>query len=286
VVDSGRLEGADGTLLVTSNETNGGAPGSSDGAGIYNAGYLGVGLTLLTANQALNGGGGGLYNAPGAVAELARVTAALNTASHNGGGIENDGSLTVVSGSVVSSTSGANGGGIASAGALSLLNTTLSGNQAAGAGGGVWNGGQGTQRFVTLAYNTAGVGGGGLHTTSVYTTGSSIFSMNEGPDDDCGGDNVESLGYNVLHDYECGIIPLSTDQEGANPQLLPLVSLDVHYFHALPDFSPALEAGDPLDCPATDQRGTGRPIGLGCDAGAVEWAALSGYFVWVPLLVR
>jgi hypothetical protein len=40
--------------------------------------------------------------------------------------------------------------------------------------------------------------------------------------------------------------------------------------HALLPGSPALDVGDPAQCPATDQRGVPRPQGAGCDIGAFE----------------
>jgi len=34
--------------------------------------------------------------------------------------------------------------------------------------------------------------------------------------------------------------------------------------------SPAIDAGNPSNCPGTDQRGVARPFGAGCDIGAFE----------------
>lgn len=39
---------------------------------------------------------------------------------------------------------------------------------------------------------------------------------------------------------------------------------------ALAPGSPAIDAGDAVACPATDQHGTARPQGAGCDIGAHE----------------
>jgi len=43
--------------------------------------------------------------------------------------------------------------------------------------------------------------------------------------------------------------------------------------HALLPSSPAIDAGDADNCPATDQRGIPRPQGAGCDIGAYEFGA-------------
>lgn len=44
------------------------------------------------------------------------------------------------------------------------------------------------------------------------------------------------------------------------------------WIHPLLEASPAVDAADTATCPATDQRGVGRPIGGGCDLGAYERA--------------
>jgi hypothetical protein len=60
--------------------------------------------------------------------------------------------------------------------------------------------------------------------------------------------------------------------------------------HALGEGSPAIDAGDPLSFPDTDQRGFPRPIdGDGdddavCDMGAYEYVPL--VFIYLPLIVR
>ncbi len=44
--------------------------------------------------------------------------------------------------------------------------------------------------------------------------------------------------------------------------------------------SPTIDHGDNAGCPAIDQRGWHRPIGLSCDIGAVE----AGLLVYLPLI--
>ena len=59
--------------------------------------------------------------------------------------------------------------------------------------------------------------------------------------------------------------------------------------HALPLSSPAIDAGDPAYCPATDQRGVSRPFdgngdGLAiCDIGAYECIPL---VVYLPVVIK
>ena len=88
-----------------------------------------------------------------------------------GGGIYNDGTLTVerstISGNTASGGSGRHyGGGIYNAGTLTVEGSTISGNSAPGdAGGGVFNdvGGSVTVESSTISNNTAGYAGGGIY---------------------------------------------------------------------------------------------------------------------------
>ena len=95
-------------------------------------------------------------------------------ASGDGGGILNNGTLTL-KGVTVNGNTAVNGGGIASltSNLLTLINTTISGNTSTGNGGGLYNDtGIATFTNVTIAYNTAdsdGAGsqsGGGIFITS------------------------------------------------------------------------------------------------------------------------
>ena len=47
--------------------------------------------------------------------------------------------------------------------------------------------------------------------------------------------------------------------------------------------SSAIDAGNDATCPATDQRGVGRPQGAHCDIGAYEVAVYSAF---LPLILR
>jgi hypothetical protein len=113
-------------------------------------------------------------------ASLASLIIAGGSAQGSGGGIANDGTLTVsnctISGNTV--TSGQSGGGVYNAGTLTLNNSTISGNSAAekGLGGGIYNGGALTVTNTTISGNTAGSGGGIYNAGTLTLSNSTIFA--------------------------------------------------------------------------------------------------------------
>ena len=84
--------------------------------------------------------------------------------AENGGGVFNDGTMTLIGCTVAGNSVQQGGGGIFSYGTLTLTGCTLSGNTSGGPGGGIYNGNGGvhlTLTDCTLAGNTAGSSGGG-----------------------------------------------------------------------------------------------------------------------------
>ncbi len=170
---------------------------------------------------------------------------------------------------------------------ITLENVTVSGNrvggvpgaesaQDSGAGGGLYNSASLTVRSSTIA-NNAAVGlasliGGGIDTDDLGTLDlhNSIVADNSalsGPDvfgavnttfsliENQSDTTFENLTSAIPGDPGLGLLE---DNGGPTPT------------QAISDTSPAFNAGDPFDCPATDQRGVERPQGLGCDIGAFE----------------
>ena len=81
---------------------------------------------------------------------------------------------------------------------------------------------------------------------------------------------LTSGGGNVSTDSSCGT-PASGDQLNTDPLLGPLADNGGPTLtQALQPASPAVDAANGADCPATDQRGVARPQGAGCDVGAFE----------------
>ncbi len=77
----------------------------------------------------------------------------------------------------------------------------------------------------------------------------------------CHGPLKENIG-NFIADGSCA------SRAGGDPMLAEMTGSPAHF--PLLDGSPALNAADALFCPDTDQLGTPRPHGAGCDIGAFE----------------
>jgi hypothetical protein len=107
------------------------------------------------------------------------------TAGVDGGGLFNEGTLTLRHCTVSGNTAGRSGGGLANEGRLTLSRSTLSGNTAT-YGGGLANGG--TQRLArsivsgsSVSGNTASRFGGGLYNRGTLTLARSTVSGNTTP---------------------------------------------------------------------------------------------------------
>jgi hypothetical protein len=111
----------------------------------------GPGANLLTVQRSAAGGTATfrIFN----IASIANVTISgltiangntAGTAPANGGGIANDGTVTITNSTISGNAAGPNvGGGIANYGTVTITNSTISGNSmdaGGGAGGGIYNG--------------------------------------------------------------------------------------------------------------------------------------------------
>lgn len=272
----------------------GGKAVSGAGGALANAGDSVLISCVLAGNSAPAGNGGGIANAAGAHLGLVSSQVMSNTApTGNGGGIDNAGMLTL-NGVTVSGNSANAGGGLdnESNASASVTGSTLNANHA-GYGGGLDNLGQLTLRDSTLSGNTATRGAGGLATGAgahlSYSTlagnagnlvappgttplvGMILAGSTSGPN--CGGP-VADGGFNLDSGASCGFTQTS-DMTNTNPLLGPLQNNGGPTpTMALLAGSPAIDAGSTAaqGCPATDQRGKGRPDGAEtrCDMGAFE----------------
>lgn len=167
------------------------------------------GLTISNGD-AHGWGGGGVRNE--GTLTLAEVTVTNNRANSNGGGIFNVGTLTITDSTISENLSTANGGGIfTSVGSvLALTNSTLSGNKSYTSGGGIHNnGGIAHLQNVTIAQNradddgdTVGDGGGVAEAGGTVNFKNTIISDNtdnspSAEAPDCSG-TLTSHGYNLI----------------------------------------------------------------------------------------
>ena len=303
--NGGGIEVLDNGILTVSESSVAGNTAAS-GGGIDNTGTLTLTNAQVTANIANTGVGGGIDNESFASTTVSYSTVQGNSAAVSGGGIDNNGTLSLLISTVSSNTAGTTGGGISDeAGAsLTLANSTLSGNSATGLGGGLDVTGAASLSNATIAANKSG-SGGGVYTMGNLTLVNTTIAENSISATGSGGGIFAPLGTATLintivasntagasaHNNAAGsLAPTSANNlfgtggsgglaalEGnlvnvANPKLGPLAN------NGGPTETVALLAGSPaIDAgansiigqtiPTTDQRGALRGS-AGLDAGA------------------
>ncbi len=294
------------------------------GGGILNAGSLILTLSRVISNT-VNYDGGGIANMGTLVISRSLVMSNTATppASGFGGGLYNEGQLTLVE-STVSGNENRIGGGLDNGpqATATLINSTISGNRATENGGGISNRGTALLNLfnVTLAANRVEVvadnpawNGGGLKIglNSTVNARNTLIADNQKIDmvfnpinDDCKG-ILTSAGYNLIRTTDGCIITGDTtgNLTGQLPQLGPLADNGGPTLtHAPNPNSPVLDAGNPAGCTdradndlTTDQRGYPRPVDGGsgqsrCDIGAVEFGVVApaptSQQIYLPLIVR
>jgi CSLREA domain-containing protein/uncharacterized repeat protein (TIGR01451 family) len=251
----------------------------NSGSGVRNTGATLSHLTMhhcvVMSNTATSGAG--IYNeGVGAVATVYDTRISGNKASAPGGGLLNNGLMTL-SRSTIDHNRARSGGGIDHVGGnLSLVNDTFSGNQAADNGGGLYNRGTAVLTNVTFDDNTASgpdTGGNIFNDTASLSIVNTIVAYSDG-DGNCFNSegSIHSLGHNLESADTCGL-SATGDLTNTDPLLGPLQDNGgPTWTHALLPGSPAIGAGDNSACPDTDQRGVPRPQGTTCDIGAYEAA--------------
>jgi hypothetical protein len=234
---------------------------------VFNIGASGV-VTLSHLNivNGTAGEGGGILNS--GTLTLNNSTVSDNRANNVGGGIRNDGTLTLNNSTISDNTSTYQGGGIFNTAdqSATLNNCTVSDNESSDDdGGGIYSEG-GSELILArslIAGNTANFGREIGNDGTTTSTGYNLF-----------GHNGESSG-SAFWGFTPGTGDILATSDGAMPTTLAAILGPLAdngggtWTHALVAGSPAIDAGDPAACPATDQRGELRNDWR-CDIGAFE----------------
>lgn len=212
------------------------------------------------------GQGGGIFVGP-----TARVTI-------------NRGQLTSQRTGIRGSIVGANGGGLYIAGPTTITNSTFS-NNTANNGGGLYSTANTTVLNATFNENRANLGGAIFRSGDLFSVKNTILAgskerNSEAPSLNCDGPTLESQGRNIVSDNSCVSNPSSVgDLLSTDPKLGVWFGAPLRGYIPNAD-SPALDYAQ--GCPAVDQRGSPRPIGAGCDVGAIE----RDLYLYLPLVRR
>lgn len=187
--------------------------------------------------------------------------------SDRSGGLYNVGSATIEESLFVGNV-GALNGAIYNFGTLTLRNSTVSGNTSAAAGG-LENAGSADVTNVTFAAN--GFVGLSRSGTSLALRNTVIdHSGAAGSSQACTG-APPSSGFNLATDASCTTFTQPGDLRNVPSGLQPLANNGGPTpTHAPTGSSPLVDGGTASPCPAVDQRGAPRPVGVSCDIGAVE----------------
>ncbi len=262
-----------------------GLGGTGGGGGAYVSGVLTLSQVRVYSNTANHGAALYIYS-------TGSVTATNSTFDQNRTTGNSVGTIFVDGGKLWLENSTVSGNSTESihnqnSGMVDIFNSTISGNT-----GGISNGATMTMRNSTVANNS---GGNAIFNGGTFTVKSSILAAPSGVEvcdtTSSGVTNLVSQGYNLESTDTCGLTATG-DKTGVNPYLQSLADNGGDtWTHALLRSSPALDGGDNASCPATDQRGTARPIdGDGdstatCDIGAFE-SPLVKWKVYLPLVIK
>jgi len=245
----------------------GGAGGEAQGGAIWNAGTLVLSRSVFLNNRVAGGDGG--VGAPGAGPGMAGG-AGGNGGSGLGGALLNSGIASAVNCLFAgNSCSGGQGGRGGQGGMIDPWHfgpPGPDGQRGVGAGAVYDTTGHLSLTNCTLAFNTATISAAGLQTGGGVLVNTLLATNSPG--------NASGLivdgGHNLSSDGSCSFTNFSSMNATA-PQVAQ-ISSDGGPFVTVPLLagSPAIDAGDTLASPPTDQRGFPRPYGTAADIGAYE----------------
>jgi CSLREA domain-containing protein len=283
-VGAGIFNHPDGAMgIVNSMVSENAATNTSWGGGISNSGTMQIVTSTLVHNSADQGNdrqGGAVFNHGSGTLSILGSTVGANSANL-GGGIYNNGIVTITRSLVAANTAAIDGGGMTNRGTATVLQSTFSANTAAFYGGAIYHvQGQLHVRSSTVTGNSASIGGILVVAGTGYLTGSIVAGNTNG---DCAG--TTSLGYNLgAQSGGCTTAGLGDVVVTASQVFTEVLEATLKdngggtWTHALIERGRAIDAGY---CPGqtTDQRGFARPFDDtrmpnaldGCDIGAFEW---------------
>ncbi len=260
------------------------------------ANTTGVTFSNITITGGLEVDGAGLLSGSGSETFIANCNVTENSASHWGGGILHSGSFMEVANSTVSDNiADTAGGGILAcceaSNELMISGSTQSGNSGGGLRTNVITGivnstfSENTLDFGVIAANATtmtnttvfGNDAGGVAVGSPGNV-DLVNSVVQG----CIFPGVTSLGGNIESPGDSCALTGTGDQTNVSPANLAIGALAANggstQTMALTEGSVATDTALAANCPSTDQRGTLRPQGVGCDVGACEIEALIPFF--------
>ena len=256
----GAIVNWEGTVAISDSSFSGNL--AWEGAAIFNwKGRLSISNSGFSGNSA-DIWGGAIFNA-------GELSISDSSFVGNSGAISNgvDGTLNIVNSSFSGNSADISGAAIGNVGELSITNSTFSDNSAKDYGGAISNGGELSIVSSSFSGNSADIGGA-IHNWGELSMVNSIISGRGG--NACFSESrLKQNISNFIQDGSC------SPAFSGDPNLGELVEPadgSPAYFPLLAG-SPAIDAADNDYCPATDQIGTKRPQGAGCDIGAIEYGA-------------
>jgi hypothetical protein len=270
--------------------------GYADGTGLdmHGGGMYNLSSSPTLENVTFSGNlayryGGGMYNEDSSPT-VTNVIFSANSGYYSGGMANNDVSNPVLMNVTFTTNSAIYGGGMFNDGSSpTLTNVTFSTNFANSSGGGMYNqlGSNSTLTNVTFSANSVNLYGGGMYNLySDPTISNTIFWDNTAGNS--GAQIYISVSTTSLSDSVvqagCPEGGICTNIISSNPLLGPLGD-NGGFTQTIPlQFgSSAIDTGNDLTCPSTDQRGITRPQGWHCDIGAYEFIF---YRLFLPLVLR
>jgi hypothetical protein len=240
------------------------------------------GANLTLENLTIRNGYVSAPHSGGGILNNGTLTLNHSTVSHcaaaHGGGIENEGGLTLNRSTISDNTAhgpietARDGGGIRTWTTAILTNSTVS-NNSAKTGGGIYSRGWLALTHCTFSHNAAKAGGGIFvfpDPSNVLVFSNTIIA-NSFSGNDCGvlAFMIIDKGYNIVEDGTC---LRSVRSFSADPLLGELAhNGGLTRTRALLPGSPAFNLIPGSACAVqTDQRDVDRPQGAGCDGGAYE----------------